>query len=88
MKLKGLIYAVSISLFLLTYCSSPDCANNKYEYQEGYDSGKLTRIMGGYGSCSEYVRSHNSQTGRTRLKATKCFCAGFKDGLNGKSAKY
>jgi hypothetical protein len=70
------------------FSSSSNCENNQYEYQEGYASGKLTRTMGGTGSCSEYVRSYNYQTGRNTMHATDCFCDGFEDGLNGRSAKY
>lgn len=88
MKLKGLIYIVSLSFFLLASCSSPNCENNKSEYQEGYAAGKLTKTMGGAGSCRDYVNSYNEQTGRNTMHATDCFCDGFEDGLNGRSAKY
>ena len=70
------------------FSSSSNCENNRYEYEEGYASGKLTKTMGGSGSCSEYVRSYNYQTGRNTMHATDCFCEGFEDGLNGRSAKY
>jgi len=90
MKLKSLFKVTSFGIFLLILnsCSSPNCANSKDEYQNGYASGKTVKLMGGSGSCSDYVNSYNEQTGRNTMKATDCFCEGFKDGLNGKSAKY
>ena len=80
----GLIWIIGSN----TFSSSSNCKDNQYEYQEGYASGKLTRVMGGSGSCSEYVDSYNYQTGRNTMHATDCFCDGFEDGLNGRSAKY
>lgn len=80
----GLIWIIGRS----TFSSSSNCENNQYEYQEGYAAGKLTRTMGGSGSCSEYVNSYNYQTGRNTMHATDCFCDGFEDGLNGRSSKY
>ena len=82
-------YAVITGIFLLLCsCSSTNCENNKPEYQDGYASGKLVKIMGGSGSCSSYVESYNEKTGRNTLRATDCFCEGYKDGLNGNPAKY
>lgn len=87
-----IIGAVVIGLFWIfggdIFSTSSNCENNRYEYEEGYSAGKLTRIMGGSGSCNEYVRSYNYETGRNRLQASDCFCKGFKDGLNGKPSKY
>lgn len=77
------------SLVLLNSCSSPTCENSIPEYQDGYASGKLVKIMGGgSGSCSAYVDSYNEKTGRNTLRATECFCQGYKDGLNGNASKY
>jgi hypothetical protein len=90
MKIKRILRAVIVmaSLLNINSCSSPTCENNKSEYQNGYDSGKLVKLMGGSGSCSSYVNSYNNETGRNTMKATDCFCEGYKDGLNGKPTKY
>lgn len=85
---SSLILLIAVSFFVFNSCSPPNCANNKSEYQEGYAAGKLTKTMGGAGSCSEYVNSYNEQTGRNTMHATDCFCNGFEDGLNGNNAKY
>ena len=69
------------------FTPSSKCENNRYEYQEGYAAGKLTRTMGGSGSCSDYMSSYNNETGRNKY-TTDCFCKGFKDGVNGDPAKY
>jgi len=68
--------------------SSKNCDDNQFEYQDGFAAGKLTKIMGGFGSCKDYVKSYNYETGRNTLHATDCYCEGFKDGLNGKPEKY
>ena len=62
----------------------------KFSYQSVIRdaSGKLVKVMGGSGSCGAYVDSYNEKTGRNTLRATDCFCEGYKDGLNGSTAKY
>ena len=75
---------ISVFTFIINSCSSPNCENNKSEYQNGNDAGKTVKILGGSGSCSSYVDSYNSETGRNMLKATDCFCSGFDDALEGK----
>jgi len=90
MKINQIIRSAVMTLsFLILYsCSSTNCENNKSEYQDGYASGKLVKVMGGSGSCGAYVDSYNEKTGRNTLRATDCFCEGYKDGLNGSTAKY
>lgn len=92
MKVKQVLRLsmIFILVMIINSCSSTStvCTNNKDEYQNGYNSGKLVKLMSGSGSCSEYVDSYNNETGRNTLKATDCFCEGYDDGLNGNTAKY
>jgi hypothetical protein len=81
----SMIFALLSSVYS---CASVDCSSSKDDYQNGYSSGKLVKLMSGSGSCSSYVDSYNEQTGRSTLKATDCFCEGYDDGLNGNPAKH
>ena len=82
------ILMISILSLSLSSCSSVDCSKSKDSYESGYSSGKLAKLTGGYGSCSDFVDSYNYQTGRNTLTATDCFCEGYDDGLNGNPEKY
>ena len=84
---RNLALASSLMMFIAS-CSPVNCENEKYDYQNGYSSGKTGSLMGGSGSCKSYVDSYNEQTGRRTMEATDCFCDGFKDGLNDKPSKY
>jgi hypothetical protein len=90
MKTKHIIFTaiVIVSLFVIKSCSSPTCVNSKSEYQDGYNMGKRVRSMGESFSCNSFVKLYNEQGGRTPVKATDCFCEGYKDGLHGQSTKY
>ena len=90
MKTKQIICTaiVIVSLFIINSCSSTTCGNSKSEYQNGYTSGKTVRLLGESYNCSSYVKLYNEQAGRNTIKATDCFCEGYKDGLHGKPTKY
>lgn len=83
----GIILFVAFYLIGLIFGGSPNCENNTSEYQDGYTHGKIARAFGGSG-CSSYINSHNNETGRNRLKATDCFCAGFDDATSRNPAKH
>lgn len=63
-----------------------ECMNDSYS--SGYDAGKLTLIMQSTGTCEDFVNGYNQKTGRNILKADKCYCEGFYDGVAGVNKKY
>ncbi len=87
MKKSKEIILIGVTAILLAACS-PNCGNKKQEYLQGYQGGKLVKLMGTSGTCSEYVNSFKNQSGRSLYEASDCFCDGYNDGLNNKTSKY
>jgi hypothetical protein len=77
-----------ISIFVIKSSSSPTCGKSKSEYQNGYAMGKTVRSVGESFNCNSFVKLYNDQDGHNPVKATDCFCEGYKDGLHGRFAKY
>lgn len=84
MKLNNLIL-IGISILAATSCT-PDCKDDVSSYNSGYSGGKLMKVTGASGSCSDYANGMIDQG--FNVDANDCYCAGFNDGKSGNENKY
>lgn len=73
---------IGVLLMSILGACSVDCSKQEGQYDDGFNSGKLLRIVGTSASCDEWAEEMGMST------PTDCFCEGFNDGKAGRDNKY